>query len=206
MAYSAIATGVLGLLGAAAPVVAGYVGGDDGGPGTQQVPTGTPADNALRHYLQRLAALNVTNTSPSFADWVESGGKAKFEITDPGFTPTEAANLRLVDKQGRPIPFFQPGVDANADVGSGSEGFTPNQELFLGAAQYRKGADTALARMYEAGRNAEHWSLRAETAKSPKQARRFRNKALQAGYRYDRLRKKFDETKVHGTRDVGVIG
>lgn len=206
MAYSAIGTGLLGILGAAAPVVAGYLGQDKGGTSTQQIPTGTPSDSAFRHYLTRLAALNVGKTSPSFADFTRSGGTARFDLTDPGFTPSEAANLRLVDKQGRAIPYFQPGRDTNADVGSGDEGFSTAQELFLGSSQYKKGQDTALSRMYEAGRNAEHWAMRAEGEGDTKKARRFRNKATQAAQRYDRLRKKFDSTRIHGSRDVGVIG
>ena len=68
-----------------------------------------PYVKAIQTYATRLMARNMTKTPPTFADWVKSGGQAKFPIEDTGFSPLEATQLGIVDTEGRAIPFLEPG-------------------------------------------------------------------------------------------------
>lgn len=98
----------LGSAGATAYAASQSGGGGGGGTGNVQR-VGTPFATGGQSYLARLFALNAGQRSPSFADYVKSGGTAKFDLQGAGqFTPLEAQRLGLVGQGNTPTPFFDP--------------------------------------------------------------------------------------------------
>jgi hypothetical protein len=60
-----------------------------------------------------LLAANRATRTPGILDWAASGGTLRPDWKVPEFTAKEAEQLRFVDKQGRPMP----GYDPDKDVG-----------------------------------------------------------------------------------------
>jgi hypothetical protein len=115
----------------------GSSGGGAGGFSEQQLKGFAPT-KGLQSYAARLLAMNATATRPSLQDFAQSGGTAKYPITDTGFTPEEAANLSIVDPHtGRAEPY----------VGKGQTSLTPAQQVFLGQQRARQGATGPLAQL-----------------------------------------------------------
>jgi hypothetical protein len=103
---------------------------------TEQQLKGFAPTKGLQSYSARLLAENATATRPSLQDYAASGGTAKFPITDPGFTPAEAADLSIVDPHsGLPMPF----------VNKSQTQLTNAQQMFLGQQRARQGATGPLA-------------------------------------------------------------
>lgn len=95
--------------------VAGAVqsSGSSGGsktPQTKPIPGFAPA-TGLQGYTARLLASNRATTTPGIQEWAASGGTLRPDWKIPDFTAKEAEQLRFVDKQGRPIPGFDPNTD-----------------------------------------------------------------------------------------------
>lgn len=113
-------------------------GGSSSGSGSfkEQQLKGFAPTKGLQSYSARLLAENATATRPTLQEFAASGGTAKYPITDPGFTPGEAADLSIVDPHsGKPIPF----------VNKGQTELTTAQQMFLGQQRARQGATGPLA-------------------------------------------------------------
>jgi hypothetical protein len=74
-----------------------------GKPDPHRIPL-PPYAGAMNHYMARTLAANIDKVPPSFSDYLNSGGTAKFPFEDPGFTSVEAKKLGLIDKGGQPVP------------------------------------------------------------------------------------------------------
>lgn len=128
-----IAGAVISAAGSTAGGLAASKGGKGGAP--KQIPLKGNAPTAgLQSYIARLLALNANTRGPSFSDWLASNGEARMELQDPGFTPIEAKQLRLVDPRGQPIPMFDQG-----DVG---QPLTMEQLIYMGQERKRRRQDT----------------------------------------------------------------
>lgn len=117
-----------------------FGGGGSGGSGgfTEQQLKGFAPTKGLQSYAARLLAENATATRPSLQEFAASGGTAKYPIKDTGFTPEEAAQLKIIDPHsGLPIPF----------VGKDQSQLTPAQQVFLGQQRYRGGGRGPLANL-----------------------------------------------------------
>jgi hypothetical protein len=64
-----------------------------------------PYATALNQDVARVIALNMGQTPPSFAQYVASGGTAKFPFIDPGLSPRQRQQLGLVGTSNQPVPF-----------------------------------------------------------------------------------------------------
>lgn len=96
-----------------------------GGGGTQKprfyTAPGTAHFGALSRYTSRLLAENAGALPPTFQEFLQSGGTARFPLQGVGqFTPLEAVQLGLVRKTGE-IPYYKTGQGA----------LTPEQLVFL---------------------------------------------------------------------------
>lgn len=104
--------GILAGLGAAgSSVYAASQASNGGGPTTGGAGrrVGVPYVTGGQSYLARLFALNAANPTPSFADYVKSGGTLTMPIAGAGqFTPGEAQRLNLVGVNNQPMPWFDP--------------------------------------------------------------------------------------------------
>lgn len=78
-------------------------------PKTKPVPGFAPA-TGLQSYTARLLAANAKVRTPGVLEWAASGGTLRPDWKIPDFTPREATQLRFVDKQGRPMPGYDPSV------------------------------------------------------------------------------------------------
>ena len=119
---------------------AGAMGGGGGGGGgfSEKQLKGFAPTKGLQSYTARLLAMNATSTRPSLQEYAASGGTAKYPIKDTGFTPEEAANMKIVDPHsGLPMPF----------VSKDQSQLTPAQQVFLGQQRAREGATGPLAQL-----------------------------------------------------------
>ena len=115
-------------------------GGGGGGSGsfTEKQLKGFAPTKGLQSYAARLLAENATATRPSLQEYAASGGTAKYPITDPGFTPEEAANLHIVDpRTGMAIPY----------VSKGQNQLTLAQQIFEGQRRAREGGTGPMAQL-----------------------------------------------------------
>jgi hypothetical protein len=119
---AAAATAVAAGVGAASS--AGAFGGGPEKPEFEQVPK-RPFETAQQKYMSRVMMANLANRGPSYQEWLESGGKAKFELTGLGMTPAEARKLGFVGPGGRAPEWVQPAT-------VGETGLTPEQFIYSG--------------------------------------------------------------------------
>lgn len=132
-----VATAGIGVAQSMGAMGGGSSGGGSGGFTEQQLKGFAPT-KGLQSYAARLLAMNATATRPSLQDFAASGGTAKYPITDTGFTPSEAADLRIVDPHtGRSEPF----------VDKSQTSLSPAQQVFLGQERARQGATGPLAQL-----------------------------------------------------------
>jgi hypothetical protein len=132
-------------------------GGSSGGSGgfTEKQLKGFAPTKGLQSYSARLLAENATATRPSLQEFAASGGTAKYPITDPGFTPEEAADLRIVDpRTGLSEPF----------VNKSQSQLTPAQQMFLGQQRARQGATGPLAQFGKLSYRQQMLQSRGQTA------------------------------------------
>lgn len=131
MAFAALIPLIGSLIGAGGSIAAGALSRPDSPsrrkPELLTVPL-QPYENVIRQYLSRLLALNATAVPPSFGEYVQSGGKAKFPISDPGLSPTEMMQLGLIDKFG----------NARVRVPIGQQGLNPDQKLFYAFQKFQR--------------------------------------------------------------------
>ena len=106
-------------------------GGGGSGAVQQQKLSGHPPSAGLQSYAARLLALNATSRPPTFDEWVSSGGTKQYEVEDPGFTPQEAKQLRLVSEWGGKVPWYNPE----------DEKLNLEQRVWLGRTRKRRRAD-----------------------------------------------------------------
>lgn len=64
-----------------------------------------PYAAALNKDIARIYALNMGQMPPSFAQFVSSGGAAKFPFIDPGLDPKQREQLGLIGPGNQPVPF-----------------------------------------------------------------------------------------------------
>ena len=82
---------------------------------------------ALGKYKARLSALNVGTRMPSFQEFLQSGGTAKYDVQGLNqFTPAEAVKLGLV-----PPGVRHPGGIPYYDPSAGAAALTPDQLIYL---------------------------------------------------------------------------
>lgn len=127
------------LAGAGASAYSASQASDPASLSVERVPP--PGDvQALRRIYARAIVQNMFNRTPSFGQFVESGGTAGFPIEFTGITPVELRQLRFVGNQGEEIPF-----------GSTSQhALTPAQLLFLGRNDEQRGVNSRPARLFRA--------------------------------------------------------
>lgn len=133
MAWAPIAAAGIGALGQLGAAGLGFAGNQQAAgqkPQTQTIPL-PPYQDALNRITARALALNMMQTPPSFQDWVNSGGTAKFPIINPGITPKGAKDLGIVTGVGGQVPFvYGPGGTTIQNAGLGE--LSPEQQQYLG--------------------------------------------------------------------------
>jgi hypothetical protein len=102
--------GILAGLGSAGAAVYGASQASNGGGSPLAGKTvGLPYMTGGQTYLSRLFALNAATPTPSFTDYVKSGGTAVFPMQGAGqFTPQEAQRLGFVNTANQPTSWFDP--------------------------------------------------------------------------------------------------
>lgn len=103
----------------------------------------------LQNMFSRAIAQNAFNTAPSFADFISSGGTARFPVNFTGMTPQEARLLDFVGNAGEPLPYT--GINRIGEDQPPSE-LTAAQRMFLGAKDLqhgRQGPLRNLAKKYQ---------------------------------------------------------
>lgn len=76
----------------------------------------------LQRYVAQLLAQNATAIPPSFSDYVQSGGTARFPLATTGINPVNARRLGLVGVNNEQVPYFDPRSDTK---------LTPEQTMFI---------------------------------------------------------------------------
>jgi hypothetical protein len=113
-----------------------------------------PRQQGFENYYTRLLAQNLTQTPPSFVDYINSGGKARFPLVGANqFTPQEARKLGIVDRKGNPVPFLQ----------QGQTSLTPEQQLYLGYLGNLSHSTGPLARAYQVNQNIKNMTSQPQT-------------------------------------------
>lgn len=101
---------------AASAASAGYSMSQSGSGGSGEKPRygqgpEDPQDEALKNYSYRLQMANLGTETPSFKDYLASGGdptKARMDIQYPGLKPSELAALGITGGRGESIPMTDP--------------------------------------------------------------------------------------------------
>jgi hypothetical protein len=130
-------------------------GGGGAGGFTEKQLKGFAPTRGLQSYTARLLAENATATRPTLQEFAASGGTAKYPIKDTGFTPEEAANLKIVDpRTGLPMPF----------VSKGQTQLTLAQQIFEGQRRAREGGTGPLAQLGKLSYQQQMLQRRGQTA------------------------------------------
>jgi hypothetical protein len=162
----AIAAGVTAATAVGGAAMSATQGGGEGGGGepTQRSLKGFPPATAIQSYTARLLAENMAagTRPPTFSEWVGSGGKARYEMVRPAFTPKEAEQLGMVGPEGGPVPWFDPRAQT---------GLTKEQKGYLGRRRMK-------ARRLEAG---EAWPETPEEKIAARIARERRKRRRAGG-------------------------
>jgi len=149
-----------------------------GGSFTEKPLKGFAPTKGLQSYTARLLAENATAQRPTLQEYAASGGTARFPFKDTGFTPEEAANLKLIDPHtGGPMPY----------VSGTQTQLTPAQQVFLGKQRAREGATGPLARLGRLTTQENRLRARAATA-GPAQSGMISNKLTKNLQKQTKLR------------------
>lgn len=162
--------------------IADRVGGG-GGSGkntlqTKRIPL--PANQqAMQDYMLRVAAANVNKPLPSFGDFMDSGGTARFSLDNATMTPSEAMALGFTSNHGTDIPYYDQGQNGV---------LTEEQKLFAGQRDIDRGKkNTPLAKLRQAKSNMGQASARLARATTDRDKIRFENAAASAAVKYRNL-------------------
>jgi hypothetical protein len=93
----------------------GASSGSAGTPKTKPLPGFGPA-TGMQTYTARMLAMNKGTTTPGILDWAESGGELRPDWKIPDFTAKEAEQLKLVNKQGKPMATFDPATETQLSL------------------------------------------------------------------------------------------
>ena len=130
-------------------------GGGSSGQFTEKQLKGFAPTKGLQSYAARLLAENATAQRPTLQEYAASGGTVRYPIKDTGFTPEEAANLRIVDpKTGQPMPF----------VSKDQTQLTLAQQMFEGRRRARQGGHGPMAMLGRLGYQQQMLQNRGQTS------------------------------------------